>query len=264
MSIALSLAQAHSQVREFERALAQYERALAHAEALDDRYTALQVRWSIGYVAISQGDLRRAREIGERVLAEERTAGEPMTIVASLELLVWVALAGGDLDAAAEKLAEAWRIVGAIPPWAEAVRTNLLIDEAVLAYRREDFARSAAKVGEWLPDARARHSRQDLLLALLLFASIASRHDRSTEAARWFGALYAGLAESEHGMHLEPAIRPWHEADMARAREALGDEAFDRAKAAGSRLPLEEALAEAEWLIRSQFDAPEAVEPSTA
>jgi hypothetical protein len=172
-----------------------------------------------------------------------------------LELLAWIALAGDDLDAAADMLAEAWSIVGTIPLWAEAVKTNLLIDETILAYRQEDFSKSAALVGEWLPDARARQSRQDLLLALLLLAGIASRQYRSTEAARWFGTLYAGLAESEHGMHLEPAIRPWHEADMARVREALGEVAWDRAWAEGRRLPLDAALAETEMVIANQSAA---------
>jgi hypothetical protein len=225
---------------------------LEYATALEDRYTALQVRWSMGYTATSQGDLRRAGEIATAVLAEERTGGEPMTVVATLELLAWIALARDDLDTAANMLAEAWSIVKSIPLWADAVKTNLLIDEAILAYRQEDFTRSAAKVGEWLPDARARQSRQDLLLALLLFAGIASHQKRSAKAARWFGTLYAGLAESEHGMHQEPAIRPWHEADLARVREALGEEAWDQAWAEGRRLPVDAALKEAEEVIANQ------------
>lgn len=249
MQIALTLARAHSQLREFERALTHYERALELALALAERYSALQVRWSMGYTAVSQGNLARAREIAEETLAEERAHGEPMTIVATLELLAWVALAEDDLHEAAARLAEAWRLVDDIPLWAEAVRTNLLIDEAVLAYRQGDYARSAAKVGEWLPLARARHSQQDLLLALLLFASLASRRERAAEAARWFGSLYAALAGGEHGMHLEPAIRPWHEADIARTRQALGEAEFDRAWVAGTRLPLETALAEAEEIV---------------
>jgi hypothetical protein len=116
-----------------------------------------------------------------------------------------------------------------------------------------------------LPHARTSQSQQDLLLALLVFASIASRSDLNAEAARWFGALNVALAESGHGMHLEPAIQPWHEADMARVRETLGTEAWTRAWTAGSRLPVAKALEEAEGAMARLFapaagDAP-AVSP---
>jgi predicted ATPase/class 3 adenylate cyclase len=253
MTIALRLAQAHSQIREFDRALTHYEHASALATAMKEHYTALEVRWSMAYAATSQGDVARARQIAEAVLADERQATDPLTIAQTLEVLAWVALAADDLNTAAARLAEAWREAGDIPPWAEAIRTNLLIDEAVLAYRREDYARSAAMVREWLPHARTSQSQQDLLLALLVFASIASRSDLNAEAARWFGALNVALAESGHGMHLEPAIQPWHEADMGRVRETLGAEAWTRAWTAGSRLPVAKALEEAEGAMARLF-----------
>ena len=74
MTIALRLAQTHTQIREFEPAMTHYEKALALATAMDERYTALEVRWSMAYTATSQGDLARARQIAESVLVDERQA----------------------------------------------------------------------------------------------------------------------------------------------------------------------------------------------
>jgi hypothetical protein len=234
-----------------------FEGALELAKSLGEPISVLDVQLSMGYTAVSQGDLLRARELAEAIFADVHVGGEPLMIGAALELQAWIALAADDMDGAAARLAEAWRAVGEVPPWAEAIRTNLLIDEAVLAYRRGDLARSATMVSEWLPHARASHSSQDLLLALLLFASIGSQFGQFAESARWFGALYAALTEGEHWLHQQPAIRSWHEADLARVREALGDEGWNRAWTVGSRQSLDVALAEAEEVIRSQVGVSE-------
>ncbi len=268
--IALRLAQAYSQVNEFAQAMMHYERALALASATNDRYVASEIRWSMAYVANSQGDAARAKAIADEVLAHARAAGDAAIVAAALELLTWIALSADDLDGAAARLAEAWRAIENVSPRPEGIRANLLVDEAILAYRRDDFAKCAAMVGEWLPRARTLGSLQRQILALLVFASIASRYDRSLVAARWFGALDAALVDSEHGMHQEPAIRPWHEADIARVRAALGQESFDQTWAAGERVPLDDALEEAELAVQNLVATakpgtqPDAARPSPA
>jgi predicted ATPase/class 3 adenylate cyclase len=254
MRIALKLGQAFSQVREFTRAMSHYEQSLAHAEAIGNRYAVLEARWSMAYTATSQGDLERATAIAEAILVDERKGGDPLLIASSLELLAWVALSGDDLDAATKYLAEAWRHADDVPPWAEAIRTNLLMDEAILAYRGGDERRAADLVLAGLPRARSLNARPDLLFALLIFAGIASGRGREEDAARWFGALHAALAADDQSLHLEPAVRPWHEASIARSRDALGEDAFDRTWTAGGRLSLEGALAEAEGLVREILD----------
>jgi hypothetical protein len=253
MRIYLKLGQAFSQLREFARAMPCYEQALAFAEELDNRHGILEARWSMAYTATSRGDLITAAQTAEAILAHERVGGDPLLIASALELLAWIALSGDDLETAASRLEEAWRSARTVPHWAEAIRTNLLMDEAILAYRRGDEARAVELILEGLPRARTLNSSADLLFALLLFAGIAARHDRAAEAARGFGALRAALEEGEHSFHLEPAVRPWHEADMARAREALGAAAFDDAWTAGSQISLDEALAAAEELVRELF-----------
>jgi hypothetical protein len=208
----------------------------------------------MAYTATSQGDLGRARAIAESILTDERKSGDPLLIASSLELLAWVALSGDDLDAAADYLAEAWRYAEEVPPWAEAIRTNLLMDDAILAYRRGEEPRSAEVVLTGLPRARALNARPDLMFALLLFAGIATGRGREEDAARWFGALHAALAADDQSLHLEPAVRPWHETNLAQTRQALGDDAFERLWAAGGRLSLEDALAEAEQGVRALLD----------
>lgn len=96
--------------------------------------------------------------------------------------------------------------------------------------------------------ARARDvdAHQEMFFVLLILASIAVHAGREAEAARWFGALSAALAASEQWLHLEPAIRPWHEADVARARERLGEAAFARLWEEGRQMSLGAALTEAE------------------
>ena len=66
------------------------------------------------------------------------------------------------------------------------------------------------------------------------------------EAARWFGALSAALTAGNHWLHHEPELKPWHEADVALVRDALGSAEFDRLWAEGRKVPLDVALGEAE------------------
>lgn len=246
LRIVLNLAQAHGQLREFAKAMRHYERALSLATDLEDRRSVLEVRWSMAYTATSQGALERARELAEAILTDARTIGDPLVVAGTKELLAWIALAANDLGRASELLADARPLAEQAPHWAEGLRSNLLIDEAILAYRQGNHAGSVSKAMVLLDWARTVNAQQEMLLALLLLASNAVQFGQMAEAARWFGALAAGLVRGDHWLHQEPAVRSWHEADIARARASLGSATFDRLWREGQVISLEAALAEAE------------------
>ena len=263
LRILLKLAQALGHLREFDRAMGHYQGALDLASQLDDRRTILEVRWSMAYTATSQGALARARELAEAILADEGSSGDPLVLAGTQELLAWIALAADDLDRAETLLVEARTTAERAPRWAEGLRANLLIDEAILAYRQGNLACSASKVGEFLPRARALHARQESLLALFILVSVAIRSGRLADGVRWYGALSTALVEGEHRLHLEPAIRPWHEADVALAQRSVGQPAFDRLLREGKEGSLESALESVETLIASLSRDPRPMALST-
>ena len=116
LRIVLKLAQAFGQLRDFTEAMRHYE-ALQLASEENDWRTLLEVRWSMAYTATFQGALERARDLAEAVLIDERSAGEPLMVAGTKELLAWIALAANDLDRASDLLQEARVVAERAPSW---------------------------------------------------------------------------------------------------------------------------------------------------
>jgi predicted ATPase len=195
---------------DLDAAVASIEESLAIKRTLgDERFTANSLD-NLGRVLTFRGDLDRAREVLREALDTFRRVGDAFG----------VAVTGGNLAAA--ELAAAQRGAGDL--------------DEVAALHRESLARFL-EVGD--DDGLAESMERIGALAIVRGAP--------ASAARLFGAareLRAGV-----GSAMPPPERTVHERDVARAREELGDAAYDTAVAAGAAGGRDEAVALAREVV---------------
>jgi predicted ATPase len=151
----------------------------------------------------------------------------------------------GALDDAAATVAEALALARAgsdVPALHLALR-----DAARLAVERRCLDDAAAWLAEALGHAQSSDARFDGENDLEVAGELASARSDWARAARYAGAAAAAAAAmgSARGARDDAVTR----ADLARAREALGDDAFAEHYAGGQRLRLADAIADARaWL----------------
>jgi DNA-binding CsgD family transcriptional regulator len=236
--------------------------------------------WTLGDATL-EADLGAARTLYEESLALCRTASMPSISAYVLTSLSRLALETGDVSAACARAEEALAIRRtpgyqpdldiAIATLAEALRydgqweqVEALAEESLALSRASGDKPTAAWALQQLGDAA--RARGDAVTAV-------ARHAESVRLAAEIGqphrlaAALAGLAEltwaggdpergarllgaaavllDGHGARLDPADRQQYERAATAARTTLGDDAFDRALAAGRALAPEATLAEA-------------------
>jgi DNA-binding CsgD family transcriptional regulator len=139
-----------------------------------------------------------------------------------------------------EEALERWRRLG--NPWGIGVALGKLAD---VGQARGDDARAAALYRESLDYWRGRGSDLGNVEILTGLARLVAKGNPEA-AARLFAAAEA--VQRRIGLTPAPALRAKNERALAAAREALGEEAFTAAWAAGKDLPLKQAVAEAQTL----------------
>jgi hypothetical protein len=112
-----------------------------------------------------------------------------------------------------------------------------------IARERGEYGRAAERLRESLTIFVTNGIRHLVADNFEELAGVATATGRAELAARLLGAAEA--LREELGLPLSPADSPAVEATAAAARAALGDEAFEAARAEGRALPLEQAIAEA-------------------
>ena len=118
-----------------------------------------------------------------------------------------------------------------------------LLALAVMAGDGGDHARAAALYRESLDASPEEGAKENLVDGLAGMATVAVGGGLATEAARLLGTVEAQREALGYAFELPERERYGRAAEAA--REALGEEAFAAAWAAGRALPLEEAAAEA-------------------
>jgi hypothetical protein len=121
----------------------------------------------------------------------------------------------------------------------------------LIACASGDLAESAMWFREEWTRLRQRGSRAALAVGLADVATLAAAREAWQQAARLFAKAEA-LAQTEAAAFSLPA-REHYERAHARAKEALGDSA-QAVDAAGQALTLEQALAEAEAVLKPDRD----------
>ena len=111
-----------------------------------------------------------------------------------------------------------------------------------------DVARAAALDAEALEMRRDLSDRLSMAHSLDSIAGTASRAGLAEAGARLFGA--SERLREELGAPIPASERVRYETGLARTRSAVGDEAYERAWAAGRALSLDDAVAEALHIAR--------------
>jgi predicted ATPase/DNA-binding CsgD family transcriptional regulator len=224
-----------------------FERSLALSRELGDDRGAAWSTYGLAAVALAVGDLTQAAALGEACLAAFQERAERDGVAQALVHLARIALARGDHGEAARlqtqalhlrrQLAEPTMIASSLRELA------VVAQEAGQEGQAVDFYRQAL---EWFERAG---DRLGIARCLEGVAALAAHRGQAEQAGRLFGAADALLEQT--GLAPWPGWFPAHLRleRLARARAAtednLGPEAFRHAAAAGARLSLHVAVAEA-------------------
>jgi predicted ATPase/WD40 repeat protein/transcriptional regulator with XRE-family HTH domain len=225
----------------YAQATTAFEECLALHRASGERGGVAVALLGFGDIARDQGNAVRVRQWCEESLTLFQALGERWGVGFSLNNLALAAYMEGDLARAAALATESvalFRDLQAESSLAEALLTAGRIHHALgaAATARDDLA--AALRLAW-----AEGPRWLVAASLEAFAVLATQHGQAQRAARLLGA--AAALRTVMGAPLPPYYHAEIEPSAARARVALGEEAFMAASTEGGALPLEQAVAEA-------------------
>ena len=224
-----------------DMAVAWLEKSLALSSDLDDPYWLALTLGLLGTVAEDRGDYGVAEPRFTDALALLREAGDQANFAATLLHLGIVAWGQGDVGRAAELCGEASELQRAVgDTWG---LSNALAYLGLLAAERGEHARAAALHRESIGLRWESRTWEDIAGSLADVAMLAAVTGRLEQAARLFGAA-AALVE-QLGRVIKLPERAVYERVRLGVFALLGQQAFAEAWAAGQKLPLEEAVAEA-------------------
>ncbi|MGH3813138.1 MAG: LuxR C-terminal-related transcriptional regulator [Pseudonocardiaceae bacterium] len=187
---------------------------------------------------VGRGAPADARAMVEAFVEFVRPLGFPYHVAQGLWVLGAAQLTTGALGAAEAALIEAKELATAISnPWL-AAHANHHLGE--LARRRDDPSQAEDLHHEALTLRARAGLRPGVAESLESLAALATDQESFSEAARLFGATSAMRAEI--GLARWPADQASYDTDVARARDALGEHAFDAVWVEGEALTVDEAV----------------------
>lgn len=217
-----------------------FAEGLALARQAGDPARMARALLRLGNMAHARGDRAGAAARFEESLALLRGLDRPSELGNTLNNTALAAFQAGDLPRADALLAEA------LAMQREAGNADgtaaVLCSTGHAALARDDTARADALLGESLAIFRAIDNALGLARCLEGFAGIAAVAGDPRRAARLFGAAQALL--DARGVRVPAAERLNYDRDLARARDALGADAFAAAYATGRGLPPDQVAAE--------------------
>ena len=232
----------------YTRAAVLFDEGLVVAQAIGDRWGIGFSTYLQGTVAHESGDLERATAyFEEQSLPLLREQGERLALGYTLNDIGEVALARHDEARAASVLAESLALSQALG--------NLrgigfaLLNLGIVARRRGDYAAATAYIVESLAPWRRLGNDRGIAYALEELAHIAAECGDAMRAARLSGA--ASTLREAIGLPRTHRMQSDHDAAVAPASAALGEEAFTAAWNAGRDVPVDDALAEGRNLAES-------------
>ena len=211
-------------------ARALFEDGLALRRRLGDEHAIALLTGNLGYVAFQEGDRPRARRLLDESLAIRRRLGDRAGTANALANLGSLALAGGDLHLAAAHLAASLELAEAVGDLRGATLARLRL--ARVARARGDLASAVELDRRAVPPVghlRAARTIAEWLEGLAATSVGLGDHER---AAALLGA--AARLRSTIGAPVPAGERAAVADVAARAKSALGDDAFARAESAGA------------------------------
>jgi tetratricopeptide (TPR) repeat protein len=219
-----------------------FEQVLALAGDMDAPFgTTLKantLNW-LGIASSDHGDHVAAQSYYEEALAVWRALGDQSSAAAALGNLGIVARAQGDLA-----VARAWYDEALAAHRSSGDKRNVavtLVNLGELAIEQDDLEAVRGFVVEGLRLCREIGARLESAYAVAAMAQLAQACGEAERAARLEGSA-AGLREII-GHSLPPSALAGHERHLSELRASLGEDAFERAFAAGRALSWEQAIA---------------------
>ncbi len=210
------------------------EEGLEMAEAAGDELGTIGLRIAMAGQSMMTGREQAAREIAERALADARRLRQP-TLEAAALYVVALTLSTSDPERAMSVLHESLARTGELGIDSEHLTALGLL--AALEARHGDIRRSLEAMQEQIssPPQAGFIIATNMYIALEVFNRVgrpdlvATCHGQQAEALR----IYEAALPGNHYVR-------YHVEAVERAREALGEEVFDRCAAEGVAMPHEE------------------------
>jgi predicted ATPase/transcriptional regulator with XRE-family HTH domain len=220
-------------------AVLRLEQSIEQYHLAGDTVGAVRALNTRGGVAYDQGLLAFAAALWEQSLAQARAAGDLGEAAHALGNLGEAHFHMGDLAGAATRHAEALALAR------QAGRTDLeamqLGNLGNVARQQGDLGRATALQRQALGLKLHLGARRQIAITLEDLASIAGMEDRATRAASLLGA--ASAVRELIGTPQPVPERVATDRAVAQAREAIGDEVWSAAFAAGRELPIDQTIA---------------------
>jgi tetratricopeptide (TPR) repeat protein len=227
---------------DYPAAVSIVRQALAIAQELDNAHDIAECRAHLGWLALLQGEGAAVEGPIREALQVQRHMGDANCSAMSVRYLGVLALERGDATVAHALLAESVALSEQIANQPYRAHTLVLLGAALAAEGdlpgAEDAYMAVVRLGHQVA------GRQCTAACLDGLAELALAQGQSERAARLLGAaarMLGGVGASP--LPLPPRLRAEREQVAARARQALGEAAWEAAFAAGKALSLDEALA---------------------
>jgi DNA-binding CsgD family transcriptional regulator len=223
----------------YDEALARLERFVERASASGD---ALGLGCALPFLAqlrIGLGRPSEAVALLEPYIELFRSLGMAWYLSWDLPILGRALLATGDVDGAQPALDEAKSVAHSIANLRSLAMANHGLGE--VARLRGDSIRAEDLYHEALSQRAQRRLLPDIAESLEALGGLACDQESYREATRLLGA--AAALRRSIGFTRWPADVSGHEADVARARQDLGDDEFESTWSEGEALSIDEAVA---------------------
>ena len=195
------------------------------------------VEFGLARLALARGAVAEAARQTGALAGIARRAGLPILIDWLCQLEGRIALERGELAKARSAVEELTSLADAGGvPWALATSHHF---RGLLARAEGDLGAAEGSFHQALALQNQYGFRGVATSTLEALASLAAAADAHLEAVRLFGAAQA--LREDTGQIRWPLDQPAYDADLARLRDALGDEAFNGAWSEGAALSLAEA-----------------------
>jgi predicted ATPase/class 3 adenylate cyclase/DNA-binding CsgD family transcriptional regulator len=227
-----------SQTGAYDEALARLERFVERASASGD---ALGLGCALPFLAqlrVGLGQPSEAVALLEPYIQLSRSLGMAWYLSWDLSILGRALLATGDVDGAQGALDGAKTVAHSIANLRLLAMANHGLGE--VARLRGDGIRAEDLYHESLSQRVERQLLPDIAESLEALGGVACDQESYREATRLVGA--AAALRRSIGCARWPADVSGHEADVARARQALGDDEFESAWSEGEALSIDEAV----------------------
>jgi len=242
---------------DLEQAQGAFERGLERAEEAGTTRRSAIARSLLGGLLVSQGRYDEAEPLFHDAIVHWQTDEKTYWAGHTQFHLGLIAYARQEWDRAIPHINEGIRLYDLSNAGLEAI--DPLHYLALIACERGAFGDAAGMIADVLLRLRRRGSDAYFADGLADAATLAAFRGDFVRSARLFGAA-SGRLQATGGAHSLPAREAYEQAE-ATARQALAEEEWLSAYAAGRSLPLAQALAEADEFVAAVAEGKSAATP---